>query len=416
MNTVRRIKRSLDGWRLYRIAREIRNGVRRGLASSQQEEYVSLQPSGPSRGNVLLSYILDPFLLRPGANIPNTHPIHTESLLMARTYLDLGYSVDVIHYLNQIFLPKKDYAILVDPRSNMQRLAPLLTPDCRKILHIDCTHVLFQNAAEANRLLALQQRRGATLSPRRFEWPNLGIEYADCAVCLGNESTVKTFQYANKPIYRVPVIALGHYPWPEGKDFEACRKRFLWFGSGGLVRKGLDLVLEAFAGMPDYHLTVCGPIHGDQDFEQAYHKELYETPNIETVGFVDTDGLRFRDICRNSVGIVYPSCSEGGGSGVITCMHAGLIPIVSYEASVDVHDFGMMLPDCSISQIQHSVQCIASLPGKQLEQMARDAWEHARANHTKEIYAKEYRKVIEKILRNEPDPGPNRLSNCQRTV
>jgi glycosyltransferase involved in cell wall biosynthesis len=359
---------------------------------------VSLKPPGSSKGNVLLSYILDPFLLKAGQAVSRAHTNHWESLVIARTFLDLGYCVDAIHWTNATFRPAKDYAVLIDTRWNLQRLTPLLNSDCLKIMHIDVCHILFQNAAEATRLLAVQTRRGVTLSPRRFEMPNLAIESADCATVLGNQFTLDTFRYAKKPLYPVPLLSCGCYAWPEGKDFDACRKRFLWFGSGGLVRKGLDLVLEAFAGMPDYHLTVCGPVHGDQDFERAYHKELYETPNIETTGWVDIESPKFRDICMNSVALIYPSCAEGQCGGVVTCMHMGVIPVISYESGVDVHDFGMILPDCSIQEIQNAIQRISSLPGKYLEQMARGAWEYARANHTKEKFAQEYRKIIDHIL------------------
>jgi glycosyltransferase involved in cell wall biosynthesis len=79
-------------------------------------------------------------------------------------------------------------------------------------------------------------------------------------------------------------------------------------------------------------------------------------------------------------------------------MHAGLIPVVSYQTGVDVHDFGMILPGCSIEQMQNAVRHISSLPPERLEQMARSSWEYARANHTKEKFAQEYRKVIEHIL------------------
>jgi glycosyltransferase involved in cell wall biosynthesis len=386
--------------KLYLLARKVKRHVRAKLRqlTDPYQKVVSLKPPTNSRGDVLLSYLLNPFLLPPGQSIPNTHSNHWESVLMARTFLELNYSVDVINWRNDLFVPRKPYAFFIDVRWNLQRLAPLLSPDCRKLQHIDVCHILFQNAAEASRLLALQRRRGVTLSPRRFEMPNLAIEFADCATVLGNQFTLDTFRYANKPLYPVPIISCGCYAWPEGKDFDACRKRFLWFGSAGLVRKGLDLVLEAFAGMPDCHLTVCGPVRGDEDFEQAYHKELYETPNIETIGWIDIDGPKFRDICMNSVAMIYPSCAEGQCGGVITCMHAGLIPVISYESGVDVHDFGMILPDCSIQEIENAIQRISSLPGKHLEQMARGAWEYARVNHTKEKFAQEYRRAIEHIL------------------
>jgi glycosyltransferase involved in cell wall biosynthesis len=386
--------------KLYLLAKGVRRDVRRKLRQLTDPDLkvVSLKPQGSSRGDVLLSYLLNPFLLPLGQSIPNTHSNYWESFLMARTFLELNYSVDVINWTNDLFVPKKPYAFFIDVRWNLQRLAPLLGRDCEKLQHIDVCHILFQNAAEASRLLALQQRRGVTLSPRRFEMPNLAIEFADCATVLGNQFTLDTFRYANKPLYPVPIIPCGCYAWPEGKDFDACRKRFLWFGSGGLVRKGLDLILEAFAVMPDFHLTVCGPVHGDEDFEQAYRKELYETPNIETTGWIDIDSPKFRDICKNSLAMIYPSCAEGQCGGVITCMHAGVIPVISYESGVDVHDFGMILPGCSIEQIQNAVRSVSSLPAKQLEQMARGAWEYARANHTKEKFVQEYGNVVERIL------------------
>ena len=124
----------------------------------------------------------------------------------------------------------------------------------------------------------------------------------------GNEFTLNTYSYANKPIYRVPISTTVLYSWPEEKDFEACRKRFLWLGSGGLVRKGLDLVLDAFAEMPEYDLTVCGPIQRERDFEKAYYKELYQTPNIHTVGWVDIASPEFIEITNNCIGLIYPSC------------------------------------------------------------------------------------------------------------
>jgi glycosyltransferase involved in cell wall biosynthesis len=390
----------LKNHKLYHLARSAKRYMQAKLKqfTDPYHRVVSLKPLGSSRGNVLLSYILDPFLLKPGQPVSHAHSNHWESLQIARTFLDLGYCVDAIHYTNQQFQPKKDYAVLVDGRWNLQRLAPLLNSDCLKVMYIDVCHILFQNAAEASRLLAVQQRRGVTLEPRRFEMPNLAIEHADCATILGNEFTINTFRYANKPLYPVPIIPSACYPWPEGKDFEACSKRFLWFGSGGLVRKGLDLVLEAFAGMPDYHLTICGPIGKDEDFERAYQKELYETPNIETIGWVDIDGPGFKDICRRSVGMIYASCAEGQCGGVVACMHAGLIPVISYESGVDVHDFGMILPDCSIQEIQNAIRRVSNFPAKQLEQMARGAWEYAQANHSREKFALEFRKVMEHIL------------------
>jgi glycosyltransferase involved in cell wall biosynthesis len=394
-----RLKRYLERYRPYLIAREIKWCLQANLRDSLDRRVVSLKPEGASRGNVLLSFFVRPFLLKPGQLIAHDHSREWESWEIARTFLDLGYCVDVINWTNKTFVPQKHYAFFIDCCWNLQRLAPMLNEDCVKIMHIDTAHMLFHNAAEARRLLALQRRKGVSLPPRRFEMPNLAIEHADCATIMGNEFTINTFGYASKPIYRVPVIPVPTpYPWPDQKDFEACRRHFLWFSSGGMVHKGLDLVLDAFAEMPGYHLTVCGPVQKEQDFENAYYKELYQTPNISTFGWVDIKSPEFMEIVNNCLGLIYPSCSEGQSGAVVTCLHAGLIPIISYESGVDVGDFGLILQECSIKEIQSAVRQISSLSAQELKTRARKAWEYAQTHHTHEKFAQEYRKAVETII------------------
>lgn len=363
-------------------------------------QVVYLKPKQPSKGNVLLSYRIEPFLLKPGQPMPNDHTWYWEVWQIAQTFLDLGYNVDVIQFHNDKFVPQKDYAFFIDIRHRMEALAPKLNKDCIKIFHVDIANMVFRNAAECNRLLEVQQRKGVTLKPQRFEVPNLGIEYADCAIVLGNDFTTDTFKYANKPMYRIPISSPVVYPYPDKKDFEAVRKRFLWFGGSALVLKGLDLVLDAFAQMPEYHLTVCGPVSNDKEFEQAFYKELYETPNINTYGWIDVSSPDFLEVTNNCLGLVYPSVSEGQSGAVISCLQAGLIPILSYESGVDVHDFGVIFDNLSVEEIKAKVISISNLPEENLKFMSRQAWEYARANHTKEKFAQVYRNVVEQIIEN----------------
>jgi glycosyltransferase involved in cell wall biosynthesis len=368
--------------------------------NSADKKVVSLKPKGTPRGNVLLSYHIELFLKRPGQPILHWQYSNRISFILAHTFLNLGYSVDVISNHNRKFMPMKRYAFFIDSRMNMERLSPLLNRECVKILFLPGGHAYFHNAATATRLLALQERKHVTLRDRRSMLPEWGmaIEYADCTIAL-SEFLVRNFRYANKPSYRIPNPTPFVYPWPEAKDFEACRTRFLWLGSSGMVHKGLDLVLEAFVQMPKYHLTVCGPVTKEKDFEQAYYQELYQTPNIETYGWIDIGSPAFMEVANSRLGIVYPSCSEGSAGAVLTCLQAGLIPIVSYESGVEVSDdSGVILRNCSIEEIKKTVQRICSLSPQELKQMARNAWEFARANHTMEKFEEECRKMVEKLI------------------
>ncbi|HZS12637.1 MAG TPA: hypothetical protein VFA38_10330, partial [Nitrospirales bacterium] len=352
---------------------------------------------------MLLSYIVDPFL-DPSKLVATNHTNYWEAVKIAESYLNLGFRVDVVAFGNRTFVPEKPYDVVIDSRHNLERWTPLVGPDCVRVFHIDTSHILFHNAAESQRLLALQQRRAVTLQPHRFERPNLGIEHADCATLLGNEATERTFRYAGKPMYRLPVPSAYRWPWPKDKDWAACRRRYLFLASAGMVHKGLDLVLEAFAARPEFELFVCAPVdprplglhyrtaqphnvspdtnrfayagamYEEQDFRRAYARELYETPNIHTVGWVDVASPQFLDLVSSCAGIIHPSCSEGASTAVVTGMHAALIPILTYESGIDTGEFGFTLDPVSVEHLGDAVARLAALSPSLVEKRARAAW------------------------------------------
>ncbi len=287
---------------------------------------------------------------------------------------------------------------MLDTVQNFQRNAQLLNRDCLKILHIDTANWLFNNSAEYRRCLEVQKKRGVSLKSFRPCEPNWAIEYADCATILGNDFTVSTYEYAGKPLFRVPIPTCTVSPWAAHKDYDQCRNNFLWLGSYGLVHKGLDLVLEAFAEMPNYRLTVCGGLEKELEFKKAYHRELYQTPNIRTIGWVDVASKKFPQIANECVGLIYPSCSEGQSGAIVTCLQAGLIPVISNESGVDVQDFGFLLNGYSVNEIKTSIHTVSPLSSQELESRAHKALEYARANHSRDNFSEVYKNTIIHIL------------------
>jgi glycosyltransferase involved in cell wall biosynthesis len=386
--------------------RSLPDRVRRTLARQLRrlrgvEERVVRIPAagGAPRGRALFSYVIDPFLLPAGAEPPLSHTHYWESWRMAHTLAELGFEVDAIHWTNRRFVPATPYDLFVDVRRNLERLAPSAGRECLKVMHCETAHHSFYNPAQTARLAALERRRGIRLPPFKTLEENRGIEIADCATILGNEATQATYRFAGKPLYPVPISQPVLYPAPDAKDFDAARRRFVWFGSGGMVHKGLDLVLDAFAGTPDLHLTVVGPVERERAFEAAYARELYRTPNVETVGWVDVASPRFAELARRSLALVYPSCSEGQNGGTVTCLHAGLLAVVTREVGVDVDpSFGTILPEASVEAIRAAAAELAARPAAPLSAMARAAWTFAREHHTRERFAAVYRQRVLEIL------------------
>ena len=80
-------------------------------------------------------------------------------------------------------------------------------------------------------------------------------------------------------------------------------------------------------------------------------------------------------------------------------MHTGLIPLVSYESSVDVSDdYGVIFKENSVEEIKRAIENISRLNPSQLEQMAKNSWKFVRENHTREQFARVYKETIEKIM------------------
>ena len=208
---LKRLWRYLQRYQLYLWGREVIAAIRR-IWPQFHGGVVSLHAAGSPHGHVLISYDNHGLLCKMrGQPIPTSHPQFLKTIIMAQTFVDLGYDVDVIHCENQRFIPWKPYDIMVDTRLNLQRLQPYLPSTCIKILHCDTAQIVYQNAAEMGRMLAFQRRKGLTVPPNRLETPHLGVEHADYLTTCGNEFTVNTYTYADKPIFRLGLIINYHH-------------------------------------------------------------------------------------------------------------------------------------------------------------------------------------------------------------
>ena len=348
---------------------------------------VHLKPQGKPRGNVLISYTTLPYLDRRKV-VLDAHTNRWECMQMARIFLDKGYAVDVIDGTNKTFIPQKSYVYFLDESGqNMDRIAPLLNADCVKIFYGATCYWGFLNRAEESRINDIEKKRGVKLPAVRTFSPNHAFESSDVIAMLGSDFTLSTYPNTDKKIVRIPLSTTHTYPSPEDKNFEKVHRNFIWFGGAGLAHKGLDLVLEAFVEMPEYSLTVCGKVDPADPFVQTYRHELYETKNIRTLGWIDPGSAQFKDMYENSLGIVYPSSSEGCAGSVVLCMHAGLIPVVSIESGVETKSFGITIRENTVSAMKDAIRSLSSLPNETLKSMSLATWKYANTFHTRGRFA-----------------------------
>lgn len=343
----------------------------------------------------MLSYLTAPFLNQSEGGGPRGHTNWQECRVMAECWQAEGFRVQVIEANNSRYKPPLDAKVLIDIHFNLERWRDHPAPV--KILHATGAHWLTQNRAELERLEALRDRRGVSVIPRRTVTPSRGAECATLITCLGNDFTAGSFQFAQKPLHRIPLSSAYEFSFPGQKDWESARRRFLWMGSYGMVHKGLDLVLEAFADNPDLHLTVCGRPEKEVDFFETYRKELTSLPNIHLAGWTDPASPEFEALRQTHGFCVYPSCSEGGGGSLIHCMHAGLVPIATREASVDLGNAGMLIPLGAVPDVARVIREAAALSAGDLKCRAEQTWRMARQNHTLEVFRSRYSNLVREI-------------------
>lgn len=365
---------------------------------------VNVPAVGKKRGDVLLSYLTGPFTLTPWEHFTDPHTSYWECGEIARLFSIRGYEVDIINWSDTRFIPKKQYAVIVDIKQNLERLSTHLPVSCKKVMHIVFSPR--QNEAENTRLEHLKSRRGVTLSPQRKEPSSLNVAYADFLEGFGNKTVHSAFANDKKPIYKIPISVAQIFDFPKEKDFSRARKNFLWFGGGGAILKGLDIVIEAFADMPDTHLHIIGPSAYEKEFERVYARELalshihrYQRPGINTNGIMMVGNIPFLEIANMCVALVYPSASEGTSGAVVQGMHAGIIPIITKETGISEDAPAMILETHpSIESIRAQVRAVANMEPETLRAQAYNTWEYARAHHTKETFSGAYSKFISDIL------------------
>lgn len=379
----------------------MKNPFRRWKRSYRKRQKVVSLSSGEGHGNALLSYINE------GIDLPDDDPYfrgHTnkwECRQIARLLVEAGYDTDIIDFRNERFTPSKPYDIAIDIHHNLHRLAPALPVGCKKILHATGAYVSSLNQQEAGRLAELHRRRGIVCRPRRsadgasFQ---ASLDMCDFVSLIGNKVTLGTYPSAVR--HKVTCMnATASTVFECDTPLRSAHREFLWFGGGGAVLKGLDLVLETFEARSDLRLNVVGGPGSERDFARAYHRQLHETDNIVYHGFLDPSSNEFRDVAQRCVAVIKPSASEGMSTAVTTTMAVGLIPIVSRQTGIDLPTgCGIYLDALTGECIEKAVDGVLGLTVQETLQQMQMVNEYAQHAYSRDNFCESYRRFLTNVV------------------
>lgn len=348
----------------------------------------------------LLSYITVPFKKDSVA-----HSNYFEAKSWAKILSELGYNVDVINYECNRNLDLSKYEIICGFGDVFQKyFEGFYNKKIKTIYYATGMHVCHQNQATLQRVKNVYNLKGIWLgkSARFVEktWTHQ-TSLVDGIIALGNEKCADSFKkYYEGTVLSVPAPFYQIYDAEEFINQRAlnANKNFLWFGSSGLIHKGLDLLLDYFSDHHDLTLHICGPIENEIDFVNVYKKELFETKNIITYGFVDINSDKFAEILKKCSFVIFPSCSEGGCVSVLTAIgNGGLIPIISHDTTISTNS-EIWIESLTYEGVDKSIKKALSLDKLAIKNMQFDNYRNVNSHNSSSNYYNQLKKSIISVI------------------
>ncbi len=345
---------------------------------------------------VLVSYITSPF---KNKTTTLSHTNIREVQVIADVMDELDFDIDLIDFNIKLELDFSKYDLIFGFGETFENSFYDSHFNGKRIYYATGAYVNFQNSAEINRVLEFNRVKYVKLLPKRivpWTW-SISTAMSDALIIIGNTWTESTYKpYCNNPVYRIN--ATGSFI--KGLDFpnrniNDSRKSFLWFGSTGLIHKGLDVCLDFFSKHTYLQLHICGP--NEVDFFSIYEKELL-LENIHYHGFVDIESEIFQQISNQCLFTIMPSCSEGQSTALLTSMCTGLIPIATKQTGIDIDIYGFLLEDISTNAIFKIVSKIGKICDDELLKMSSFTFNDIRQKHTLESFKESFRELINKII------------------
>lgn len=329
------------------------------------------------------------------------HSNYHEIKIIINTFLENGYSVDVVDY-NSIYTPNYFKYDIIFGFGDVFEKAFYKKRKATMIHYATGACSLFQDISEAIRIDDFYQRTGVRVKPRRMvgkTWP-CSVILSDFIFCLGNDWTVSTFPKRNN-IFKLPATSLGY--WKNtmlNRDWNVAKKNFLFFGGCGAVHKGLDLFLEAAKKVgEECEFHVCGKLEGEKDFYDYYQQHYGDIKNIFYHGYLDVKSLEFKSLISRCGFVVLPSCSEGMATSVLTCMYSGLIPIVTRQCGIEIHNFGFMLENENLSDsLFITLKEAGNLSDVFLHELSMMSYESVKDHHSIGMFERVFSDLFNKVI------------------
>lgn len=354
---------------------------------------------------VLISYLRESF----NGIISKRHTNIKECYTAGEIFDELGYIVDVVDYNNFSSIIKyENYDVIYGMGEALEKA--FYNDVDKRILTIfyatGCSPY-YSNKVTMNRVLDHYLDNGKLIpaSSRLVsnQWTG-AYTLSDAVIVLGNSFVKNTYyQYKGRPLlYNLPAFfyRTTERDIVKQKNWERARTNILWFGSSGLIHKGLDLVIESVLAFEDIVLHICGASPNEVQFYSEYEEYLCR-PNTKIInhGFVHLDSEEFNNVLVECGFVILPSISEGGSPSILTVIgNGGCIPLIPASAGLDLDGLEIGISEVTTEGVKSALEVALSKSEYELKLISEEIYNLVNHKYTYENYKGNLRNTILKIL------------------
>ena len=354
-----------------------------------------------SRKRALLSYITSPYLEPESLG----HTNRIECRAAGDILHELGYQVDVVDFYADSSIRYEDYEVIYGMGRNLEKSFACSKP-MRRIYYATGACTIFSNMETLRKSRAFHGRSGMfALGSVRYTAMSQDAQHllSDRVIVLGNAFTKGTYLRFDADDSRYSNLDAFFYrtytPDIKGKDFGEARRHFIWFGSSGLLHKGLDTAIDVFLRRRDLFLHICGANKGEAEFFKFYGPLIAGAGNITDHGFIDIQSEEFRRLMDTCAFAIYPSVSEGGAPALLTVMgNGGLIPLACESVGLDMHpEIGYVRANDSGGYLE-AIEKLSSMDDEELRTLSGQIMRDTCRRYTIGNYRKSLKVIIKNSL------------------
>lgn len=345
----------------------------------------------------LVSYLISPVIESNRGIKPKAFSNAGAAAVIPELLSELGYEVDVINYDDSCSRLIGNYDLIIAHGGNNYNHLKKYKDDKTKLVYYSTgSYWGYHNKQEKSRFENFYNRHKVRLSADR-EINNSEEEVnskADLIISLGNRDTANTYSKFKNVKYLHAASIIEKRKIPE-KKFDEVKNNFLFMSGPGAIHKGLDWALDFFKKHPELNLYILMKL--EQDFEEYFNKELFESENIHFYGFIPQRTNKYYEIVDKCAFSILLSCSEGSPGSVIESMHQGLIPIVTKDSHIDVGKCGFIIDELTEKSLGEIIKKAYKMNSSEFYRLSKMNTKLIEEEYTVKKYKYEFKKMIKSL-------------------